>query len=241
MKKQLKKCNVCGEFKPLTEFYHRRAKCKPCFKEYSDRYAKKRIKNQNNAPNTLTDKEKERILEECGHSCVITGTKEDVVLDHFVPLALGETVYEYRVGGTTYENMLPLSSTLNKSKCSSNPITWFEKVKTKFDLDSAQWNRAMEYMAAKNEMTKLEYLNRVEACFVHFKIKKWVEQLDHAVIYSSRPLALLRRAVDRGINIKVAVIRYGSDAAKEFIRAEETATRLQEIKVELSNIESNNK
>ncbi|MCM3725097.1 hypothetical protein M3226_05215 [Neobacillus cucumis] len=238
MDEPLKRCRGCERYKPLTEFYKqkdgqfgRRAKCKSCFKKFSNSYTKKRTELQNNTSNTLTNKEKERIMEECNYSCMLTGANKEVDLDHFIPLNLGDIVFEYGIGGTTYENMIPLTSSLNKSKGAQNPFTWFEKAKFKFNLDSNNWNKALDYMAKKNKMTRSEYKNRINACFIHFGIKKWVESLNYAVINSHNPKASFYKAIEEGINIKVAVMRYGTDASKKFvIKEKEMIRRLQESK-----------
>ncbi|MCM3789123.1 hypothetical protein M3221_11975 [Domibacillus indicus] len=234
MSEILKRCTRCEKEKALHDFYPnkdgkhgRRGKCKSCHNERFRHHSKKRNQLKKKLPNTLTSKEKYLILVEHANSkCMLSGTSEAVVLDHFVPINLGEIVVEYGIGGTTYENMLPLSASLNKSKSADNPFVWFETASIKHNLDLNAWDKAIKYMAVKNKMTKWEYRNCVEQCFMHARIIRWVEDLDDSVNERhGRPTAILGRGIRMGINMEEAVSRYGTESSKEYIKKQQEYIR----------------
>lgn len=61
------------------------------------------------------DKEWSKLLMEIYEGCILTGERDDIHWDHFIPLATGR-------GGTNPGNMVPLSATLNLRKGTKNPL-----------------------------------------------------------------------------------------------------------------------
>lgn len=51
-------------------------------------------------PNTLSENQRELVLDTFNRKCALTEEHQDVDLDHFVPLAWGKKVIKYNIGGT---------------------------------------------------------------------------------------------------------------------------------------------
>jgi hypothetical protein len=102
-------------------------------------------------PQNLTTNQTKQLL---SIGCILTGEKNDLHLDHFIPLSWGH-------GGTTFENMIPLSAELNISKNNRNPFEW---IKTRNDIDISRWNAAIEHLARLNGMTAKEFEEYVYWC-----------------------------------------------------------------------------
>ncbi|MFJ7976652.1 hypothetical protein ACIQZI_13265 [Peribacillus sp. NPDC096379] len=231
MKDLLKTCTKCRKKKPNTDFYPKRGKCKTCYKETYGYLSIKRKELLERLPNTLTKEEEYQLMVDSNFNCMLSGVGGGINLDHFVPLALGELVLEYGLGGTTYENIIPISATLNQSKQSRNPFEWFEKARVKYHLDSSLWNQVVQYMADKNQMTSIQYKNRINACYKHDKVIKWAENLNESLSRASRnPKALLRQAIRKGINIDVVIKKYGNQLSVEYIKSQKEY--INEVKLE---------
>lgn len=69
-------------------------------------------------PNTFTKDEYYRMLEYWGNACAISGEKELLQIDHWIPLN------SPNCPGTVAGNMIPLSRSLNFSKQDTDPVTW---------------------------------------------------------------------------------------------------------------------
>lgn len=104
-------------------------------------------------PDTLTLDQ----LNQLGSTCVLTG-QETVHLDHVIPLSIGH-------GGTTYENMIPLSAELNISKRNSNVFEWAEQNHTRLGFSMDRFKQVMTDVASRNGMTLGEYRDYVYWCF----------------------------------------------------------------------------
>lgn len=104
-------------------------------------------------PDTLTLAQ----LNQLGSTCVLTG-QETVHLDHVIPLSIGH-------GGTTYENMIPLSAELNISKRNSNVFEWAEQNHTRLGFSMDRFKQVMTDVASRNGMTLGEYRGYVYWCF----------------------------------------------------------------------------
>lgn len=218
MNNKSKKCTKCEETKDITEFYKKRGKCKICYKKVYANHREKRNELLKRLPNTLTKEDKHQLRVDSNFSCMLSGENERVCNDHFIPLYIGDVVLEYGVGGTTYENMLPISNTLNNSKGACNPFKWYERKGEKYKLDINIWNQTIQYMAEKNHMTSLQYQNRVNACFQHHAVKKWVETFPRNLDTFPSPRNIFRRAFAIGIVIDVAVEKYGTPQTIDYIR-----------------------
>jgi hypothetical protein len=89
--------------------------------------------------------------------CALTGSSE-IDWDHVVPLASGH-------GGTTYGNMIPLRSDLNKSKNDANIFEWFSANKERYHLSQERFDALVLWLAKANGMTTEKYQEHVYKCF----------------------------------------------------------------------------
>lgn len=99
----------------------------------------------------LTNEQAEELI---NRGCLLTGEKESVHLDHFIPLSWG-------IVGTTLGNMIPLNSRLNASKWNRNPFEW---IKSRPDIDSERWRAAVEYLSEINGMEPEDFEAFVYEC-----------------------------------------------------------------------------
>jgi hypothetical protein len=231
--------SISNFYKHKSSKYGRRAICKECYHKRYD----KNIEAQNrrrkyliqSLPNTLTEEQREQVRKDFNYTCAITKRKENVQLDHFVPLSWGKLAIEYGIGGTTYANMLPLNKTLNKSKSSENPFEWIEGAKTKFNIDMSVWNKAVEYIANKHDISPAEFQNRVNECFNHLSVKRVIKYLNKLLNMNKRPpYFYVNSLLKQGINIEVAVEKFGNKKAKQFLKVEETQNYIKKAKEKLA-------
>jgi len=129
-----------------------------------ERVRKSSIRNSHNRkarisslPNTLTVQDHTFIMSMYNNSCALTG-KSDVHLDHVIPLSIGH-------GGTTYENMLPLSSEVNLSKHNKNIFEWARKNHKKYGFTMEKFYEVMAEVATRNKMLLGDYMDYVYECF----------------------------------------------------------------------------
>lgn len=108
--------------------------------------------------NDLTPEQWETILEEFNHSCALTGEREGITMDHFIPIS---TNY----GGTYVGNVYPLSSTLNNSKHNRNPFEWYEKYGKFHNVTELRWENLVKYLAINNGMNVEQYRESVIKIF----------------------------------------------------------------------------
>jgi 5-methylcytosine-specific restriction endonuclease McrA len=106
--------------------------------------------------NDFTFEECEDIINTFG-GCALTGSSDNLHLDHVIPLASGH-------GGTTYGNMIPLRGDLNISKNDRNIFEWFEGNRQRFELSQEKFDRLVEWLASANAMTVEEYRTYVYWC-----------------------------------------------------------------------------
>jgi hypothetical protein len=218
--------------------YGKRAMCKECFhKRYSkcERVATQKRKNRLMLNNTLTDEEEILVRADFDCKCALSRKGEDVELDHFVPLSWGKAASDLGIGGTTYTNLLPLHTTLNKSKSSENPFEWISKARDMHSIDDLLWNKAVEYIAGKNNMTVEEYKNKVNECHKIILAKAFVQVVRKRMKYKRiRSLSpVIKSALKKGINIEVAVERYGSTLVKRHFNSQEVYEEIKRIKIQM--------
>ena len=91
-----------------------------------------------------------------GTKCALTG-EENADYDHVIPLFL-------RYEGSTYSNMMPLSSRLNNSKRAHNVFVWARVMHKELGFTMERFNEVMTEIAARNEMTLEEYRHYVYWC-----------------------------------------------------------------------------
>ncbi|PFY95260.1 hypothetical protein [Bacillus wiedmannii] len=127
-------------------------------------YKQIRRARKNALPDTLTSEQIEKITTHFNGTCALTGSAE-YELDHFIAITTGH-------GGTIFENMIPLSRTLNASKNNKNPFEWFENNKCRFGLDDERFLSLIEYLADINGMLVEEFRDYVYKCYSDSQLKK---------------------------------------------------------------------
>jgi 5-methylcytosine-specific restriction endonuclease McrA len=121
-------------------------------------YEQRRRARVSSLPDDITDAHIEDIMTRFNSRCAITGDKNDIQLDHVIPISRGH-------GGTTLSNIIPLRRDLNYSKNDSNLFVWFDHNKERLNLDDAKFNELIEYLASVNDMTIDEYTAYYNSCF----------------------------------------------------------------------------
>jgi hypothetical protein len=241
------KCRRRGLLLDLESFYKhqggkfgRRAICKECF---HIRYGKKLEERKRRRDyyyksvlNNLTQEQKNKALDEFHFRCALTDNSEDVQLDHFIPLSWGSITRQYGIGGNTYSNMLPLDGYLNTSKSSDNPFVWIKTAGDKFNIDENKWDRAIEYIAMKHNLSLTDFENRVNNCYVHLTTKRAIINLNQALNNGKRKnmLYYLDSYLKSGINIQIAVNLFGSEKAKKYLSDRDTQDYLKNAKNKLA-------
>ncbi|WP_175990481.1 hypothetical protein [Bacillus sp. Marseille-Q1617] len=234
-----------------TEFYaHRggkygkRAICKEC---YHKRYGKKeraaahKRKNRLLINNSLTEEEELMVREDFEGKCALSGKVYNVQLDHFVPLSWGRVAAQLGIGGTNYANMLPLNETLNKSKSYHNPFEWIIKAKERHNIDTLMWEKAIEYIASKNNMSVADFESRVNECHRIILEMTYVRTLERRMTLKKRRITMLhipviKAALEKGINIEAAVSKYGNLLVRKHVELKEVQEAIRKIKSELSKL-----
>jgi hypothetical protein len=107
--------------------------------------------------NDLTKEEKELIWQHFNNSCALTGSSENVSIDHVIPISTG-------YGGSTKGNIIPLRLDLNTSKCDKNIFVWFEDAKHIYGLSEDKFYSLIEWLSQINGMTIEEYKSFVCEC-----------------------------------------------------------------------------
>ncbi|MGG1400191.1 hypothetical protein ABE288_20565 [Bacillus salipaludis] len=240
-------CRRRGELLSLNEFYRykggrygRRAICKECYHiRYGDKYKlcnERRKENLENGPNTLTKVEEHLVLSTFDNKCALKGSEVEVSLDHFVPISWNEITKNFDIGGNTYANMLPLNIELNKSKSDHNPFLWFKDAKDKFNINMDRWKEAVAYVAEKHGMTPLDFENRVNQCYENVMVKRAIYGLNKRLKEKRKkpPYSIVTYLLRLGINIDVAIDKYGNKKAKQFVRNEEIVENINKIKKTLT-------
>lgn len=78
----------------------------------------RREARKQNLPDTMTEVDYKFMMRYWNGACAITGAKDDLQIDHWIPLASEDCP------GTVPTNMIPLSTSLNASKQDSQPFEW---------------------------------------------------------------------------------------------------------------------
>lgn len=78
--------------------------------------------------------------------CALSGTNENLTLDHFVALKTGH-------GGTILGNVYPLNRDLNSSKGDKNPFEWVKREDIRKRIDMNKFDSLVEYLAEQNGLT----------------------------------------------------------------------------------------
>lgn len=135
---------------------------------YSSQYAKdnpeivraagiRRAARKKGLPDTLTSAEITKIKEHFDNRCSLSEEKQNIQLDHVIPISIGH-------GGTTYANIIPLKSNLNNSKHQNHIFEWFDNNKDRYGLSQNKFNNLIEYLAEINNMTTKEYRMYIDWC-----------------------------------------------------------------------------
>lgn len=241
-----KTCKRRNEQIPLEEFYElkkgkygRRAICKKCYHllygKHISRASEKRKRLSKKLPNTLTEEQKELLYKRFNNTCALSHKKESVTLDHFIPISWGKIPLEYNIGGTTYENSLPLDKDINISKNAHNPFGWIKKAHETQNISMNTWNEVVRYMAYKNRLTVEAYENAVSACYEKVCVKRSIKSIRLRVNRNGVVnLNFIKQLLKRGINIEIAVDLYGSKKIKDFFKIEEVLDYIIEVKKEMA-------
>lgn len=107
---------------------------------------------------TLTTEELVLITRKFDNRCALSGDEIEH-FDHFIPVCTG-------CGGTTKENVIPLSAELNLSKGPKNPFEW---IKERDDISIERFDYVVNYLARLNSMSYQEYKDYVYKCFENTK------------------------------------------------------------------------
>ncbi|PGZ62151.1 hypothetical protein COE58_10440 [Bacillus cereus] len=124
--------------------------------------SQRRLARQKMLPDTLTEEQLITVMEKYNGSCCLTGNKEDVTIDHVVPLFTGH-------GGTIYENVLPLTRKLNSSKQEKNIFEWAELLHEYYGFTMDRFYEVIREVAERNNMTIEEYKTYYYSCFENCK------------------------------------------------------------------------
>ncbi|TJY43981.1 hypothetical protein E5161_00865 [Cohnella pontilimi] len=119
------------------------------------RYTRKRNELLNYLPRTLTA---EQITEAKKKAvCALTGSADDVTLDHFIPLEWGH-------GGEYIGNIYFIQRKLNASKSNWNPFKWIKKLALTGHVDMKRWDQLVLSLAAQNGLNVKEFRRFVNWC-----------------------------------------------------------------------------
>ena len=161
--KELKVANSFGRNKGLA--YGKRSNCKACHNAMhrpaiSIRNGKRRAE-MNGLPSSMTQSVREKILQQQGGKCILSGETESLTADHVIPLRWGTG------NGDTYDNVVFISKRLNSSKGSKNIFTW---IKGQSDEYQAKfYNVFVPTLAERNDMSVEEYEVFVNDCYSNRK------------------------------------------------------------------------
>jgi len=111
-------------------------------------------------PHDFTASEEKEMLNYFRNTCCLSGSKENIQLDHALPLSKG--------GGTIKQNMIPLNATLNASKMDSNLFEWYENNKERFNLSDEKFYKTIKYLADMNDMDIDDYVDYYNEKYVGY-------------------------------------------------------------------------
>ncbi|EJQ98547.1 hypothetical protein [Bacillus cereus] len=182
-----KECCKCYVILPLGNFSKKkrgfagvRPICKRCDVEYRKQYQKKnpdqgKVGDHNYRarkcllPATLTMSDIIEMRLEQNSICLLAGSDESMVVDHFIPLSIGH-------GGSTFENCYYLHGYFNSTKGNKNPFEW---IKSQRGFVQRRFHSILVPMLAeRNKMTVEEFSKYVYRCF---KNPRTIEDLQEEV------------------------------------------------------------
>jgi hypothetical protein len=105
-----------------------------------------------------------------GNACALTGRKYNIEKEHAIPQSIG--------GGFTFENIYPLTKSLNVSKYNHNIFEWFEANRQRFELSQERFDKLIDWLASANAMTTEEYRDYVYWCHAN---PRSIDELGEAV------------------------------------------------------------
>lgn len=111
-------------------------------------------------PHNFTASEENEMLNYFRNTCCLSGSKENIQLDHALPLSKG--------GGTIKQNMIPLNATLNASKMDYNLFEWYENNKERFNLSDEKFYKTIKYLADMNDMDIDDYVDYYNEKYVGY-------------------------------------------------------------------------
>lgn len=191
-----KRCTKCGECKPLSEFYKRsaskdglRSECKDCKKlddkkwrennrEYDlerkanwkkenrgkvNKSLRKRNEMKRALPYPTDSSDFDLVQAEYGYRCAVTGSKE-YTIEHFIPISWGH-------GGSTINNIYPVSRKINMRKSAKNPFKFLEELR---GAEYRAFQEVIRRLASWNGMSYREFHKYVNWCENN---KRTVEQV----------------------------------------------------------------
>ena len=164
-------CAKCEQYKPITEFTKNKtsanglhAYCKECITKRNQEQRKNnpdayRIRNAFDGAkrkakkygciDTLTYEQLEHLYHETfGFSCMLTG-EQDGTIEHLKPLSLG--------GPNSIENIIVVSSAINKAHNNRNYFEIIEELATKHEFDPWLLQTILEEKATQHDMTPAQY------------------------------------------------------------------------------------
>lgn len=125
-------------------------------REKSNARHRRRRARVRSLPDTLTAQQQQLLMLAQNHECILTGDKENLDLEHFIPVSIG-------FGGTTYQNCYYMNSSLNYSKWKKNPFEW---IKTQEEgIQERFYTKLVPMLAKRNKMNIEEFEAYVYECF----------------------------------------------------------------------------
>jgi hypothetical protein len=125
-------------------------------------------------PNTLNAKDWEEILNDFNGACALTGSTEDLTIEHFIPLKTGH-------GGHVKGNVYPIRKDLNLSKSVHNPFEWISRPDVSSIVPQESWDCLIDYLAKQNDLTREEFINYTNWCFAN---KRRISEIPTSSKYS---------------------------------------------------------
>ncbi|UZD48720.1 hypothetical protein [Peribacillus frigoritolerans] len=129
--------------------------------DYQVHLTRKRRAKIRRLPYDLTTEQRDKLL---AGGCCLTGNKDNIHLDHVIPLAIGH-------GGTIFSNMIALRGDLNNSKQALNIFEWAKTNHIRLGFTLERFNEVMNEVAKRNGMTLVEYKKYVFWCFENPHLK----------------------------------------------------------------------
>lgn len=189
--------------------------------DYQVHLTRKRRARIRRLPYDLTTEQSEELLV---GGCRLTGDKDNIHLDHIIPLNTGH-------GGTTYGNMMAIRGDLNNSKVDHNIFEWAKVKYKQFNFTMEWFNEIMTDVAKRNSMTLDEYRDYVYWCFDNpLEVKD--EQLTHNELNKQDFYQRLEIAIDmyikgetyKSIREETKIV---SNTLLRYLREREIPTRRQ--------------